>query len=219
MILFALFLTSSPVVAQEELTRDIYSEYADSVVSIREVGEGEILATGFVYDSNYIVTSDHVVRMAEHMEIRDNESDVWREVSVVGRAPESDLAVLRAESLPAGAERLEVSSSIPERGQVVGVIGNPLGMGETTVVGRITEINRSLTTREGVELQNMIQISGSIAPGNSGGPVLTPEGEVVGVISARSLGNEIGYAIPSTTVEKVVPRLIAENQTTMQRIQ
>ena len=208
----------SPVVAQQQQA-ETYSEYTDSVVSVKVSGEsGNSIGTGFVYGSRYVVTNNHVVELEnssrpDRVQVRFEEDGEWRDAGIAVRSPETDLAVLRIDEVPEGIDGLNLSVSEPYLGQQVGVIGNSYGMGDSIVTGQVTDLEYSTTTRQGVTLEDAIQVSAAIESGYSGGPVLTVEGEVLGVIGARKLESKTGLAIPASKLREVVSELVEANQT------
>lgn len=193
-----------------------FDEYTDSLVSVKETGEGLMKGSGFVYSSDgYIVTNNHVASensSAVELEVRFNQTGEWRPVSVIGRDPETDLAVLKADNLPIDVGGLQISDSSLEIGQEVVILGNSPATKETIISGEVVEVDEDVTVDSKVELENLVVISASVSPGNSGSPVLISGGDVVGVLSARDLEEEVGFAIPGPTLRDVIPRLI-QNQT------
>ena len=203
--------------AEKEMFHDVFDRYEESLVSVKVVDEGTAANSGFVYSQDgYIVTSNHVVvsdiGAEQEIEVRFNQSTEWEEAEIVGRDDETDLAVLKVDGLPEGIDSLNVSDQAPKEGEIVGILGNPLGFEGVLSTGQVIGLNESVTTKDGVELDNAIAISVSVAPGNSGGPVLTPEGEVVGVVSARAIEADIGFAVPASAVNRIVPEIINQDQ-------
>lgn len=189
-----------------------HNEYEDSLVTVKETDEDSMKGSGFVYSPDgYIITNNHIVvenGTAQDLEVRFNASDEWTEVKTIGRDPETDLAVLKANELPVGIESLQISNSALREGQEVSILGNPLGVEGVLINGEIVDTSETVTTKEGVTLNNSVVINAAIKPGNSGGPVLNSEGEVAGVMSARNEDAGVGFAIPASTVRNTVPQLI-----------
>lgn len=202
---------------------DFESLYDDAITSVVTIqvrsesdgeGEGEGgLGSGFVYDDEgRIVTNQHVVADAERVEVQFDRGQ-WRTAEVVGTDAYSDLAVLDVDDVPDYAEPLSVESGQPETGQRVAALGSPLGLQGTITDGIISGTNRSLPAgQQGgpqFTIPNTVQTTAAINPGNSGGPLVDCAGDVVGVNTAGARGGEnIGFAVPSTRVERVVPELI-----------
>jgi S1-C subfamily serine protease len=169
--------------------------------------------SGFVYDTaGHIVTNYHVVADAEAVSVALAGGGVYT-ATVVGTDPSSDLAVLtiEAEDLPApvplaASDRLRV-------GQFVVAIGNPFGLDRTLTVGVISALSRVIQSPDSRFIGQAIQTDAAINPGNSGGPLLDLEGRLIGVnaqiVSPSQASAGIGFAVPSNTVRRVVPELIA----------
>ncbi|MFY9299583.1 MAG: trypsin-like peptidase domain-containing protein [Candidatus Nitrosotenuis sp.] len=174
------------------------------------------LGSGFVYDKGgRIITNNHVVEDAKDITVTFVDGNTYS-VNVIGTDKFNDIAVLQItddfsdESLVP--LRLGDSSTL-EVGQQVVAIGNPYGLSDTMTTGIISQKGRLLPSQDsGFSISNVIQTDAAINPGNSGGPLLDMNGDVIGINTAiQSMTGEfsgIGFAIPSNTVEKVVPELI-----------
>ncbi|AQL41500.1 serine protease [Halorientalis sp. IM1011] len=200
---------------------DVYRETIDSVVLIRvyansrgRVGEG----SGFVYgDGRYIVTNEHVVTDTQGAvlepgtvfdDIRVQFTDgQWRTAEVVGTDAYSDLAVLDVPDVPDSATPLSLIGGEIAIGQPVIAIGNPLGYTGSMTTGAVSGVDRSLPARNNFRIPDAIQTDAPVNPGNSGGPLVTLDGEVAGVINSGG-GDNIGFAISAALMERVVPSLI-----------
>jgi len=193
---------------------NLYNEVIDSVVSIRVTGSSGQPAqgSGFVYDFNgHIITNQHVVTDAEEVEVRFSNGD-WRRAEVIGTDVYTDLAVVEVENAPEYAEPLPVAERHPSQGTRVAALGNPFGLEGTITQGIVSGVNRSTRTEGSFSIPDTIQTDAGIDSGNSGGPLVTLDGEVVGVNRARQ-GNSIGFAVSSALVERVVPDLIHTGST------
>ncbi|WP_309492435.1 S1C family serine protease [Candidatus Hecatella orcuttiae] len=178
-----------------------------------EVSEG----SGFVYDSQgHLVTNNHVVEGADELEVVFPDGTVV-EARLVGADPYSDLAVLKVD-LPA--EKLKPlplgNSSELSVGDPIVAIGNPFGLSNTMTAGIVSQVGRELRAPRGYIIIDVIQVDAAINPGNSGGPLMNMKGEVVGVntaiISGSGTSAGVGFAIPSDTVKREVPVLIATGE-------
>jgi S1-C subfamily serine protease len=178
------------------------------------------LGSGFVYDNKgHIVTNNHVVDGAQTVDVTFVDGNTYS-AKVIGKDAFSDLAVLKITDnatdeqlspLPIG------NSTGLEVGEQVIAIGNPFGLSNTMTSGIVSQVGRLLPNDEaGFSIPNVIQTDAAINPGNSGGPLLNVKGEVVGVNSAikSSTGDfaGVGFAIPSSTVQKIVPVLIEKGE-------
>lgn len=192
---------------------ELYNQTIESVVSVQQArGQG----SGFVYNTSqngsasYVVTNAHVVGNASNVTVQFSRGESVTG-TVVGTDVYSDLAVVRVDETPGYVEVLPVSTDQPEHGKAVAALGSPFGLEETITHGIVSGLNRSMPTQLGFQIPNVVQTDAPISPGNSGGPLVSCDGEVVGVntagIAARGAEN-IGFAISSSTVERVVPSLI-----------
>jgi S1-C subfamily serine protease len=193
----------------------VYNETIESVVTIQVVTEqGQGLGSGFVYDEGYVVTNQHVVANADQVEVQFNRGE-WRTVEVVGTDAYSDLAVLRVNDTPDYATPLDLRPREPDPGQPVAALGSPLGLEATITNGIVSGTNRSLPAGgQGgplFSIPNTVQTTAAINPGNSGGPLVDCRGRVLGVNTATAAGGEnVGFAVPASQVERVAPALIAD---------
>ncbi|GAA0666530.1 S1C family serine protease [Natronoarchaeum mannanilyticum] len=194
----------------------LYDRTIDSVVAI-QTGTG--IGSGFVYrvaddGTGYVVTNAHVVGDSEEVvvQLADGES---RTGEVVGRDVLSDLAVIEIPETPDDAEALPVADGTADPGNAVAALGNPFGLDETITHGIVSGVNRSMPTTRGYSVPNVVQTDAPISPGNSGGPLVTCDGTVVGVntagIAARGAEN-IGFAVSATLIDRVVPALIEDGE-------
>jgi S1-C subfamily serine protease len=162
------------------------------------------LGTGVVIiDNGTILTNLHVVSGAKKIRVRfanGHESDAM----LVGAQPENDLAVLKAMSLPDDLEAATMRSTADLRpGDHVIAVGHPFGIGPSVSYGVVSGLKREFRSPEGEKtLTNLIQFDAAANPGNSGGPLVTMDGQVVGVVTAILNPSEqrtfigIGFAVP-----------------------
>ncbi len=218
-------------VAQPQLISDedavltaLYKRVNPSVVSIVVYTEenGMIFASGqgsgFVFDADgHIVTNSHVVHGASQVEVVFVDGTTKAAV-VRGQDLHSDLAVVKVESMPSGVQPLPLAdfNSIAV-GQTVVAIGNPFGLGGTLTRGIVSALGRNIPALTSFSIPQAIQTDAPINPGNSGGPLLNLSGEVIGVNAqietdgSSSTNSGVGFAIPVSIVQRVVPELI-QNQ-------
>ena len=162
------------------------------------------LGTGVVIVNNgTILTNLHVVAGSKRVKVRfwnGHESDA----TIVGTQPENDLAVLKASSLPDDLEAATMRSTADLRpGDEVIAVGNPFGIGPSVSAGVVSGLKREFRSPEGeTRLTNLIQFDAAANPGNSGGPLVTMDGHVVGIVTAILNPGEqrtfigIGFAVP-----------------------
>lgn len=210
--------------AQETVVSYIYQNAGPSVVHItsrtqvwdfwRGVVPQEGTGSGFLYDAQgHIVTNNHVIEDAQEIEVVLADGTVLP-AEVVGTDAYYDLAVLRVDPTQVRAAPLPLGNADSLRvGQLVLAIGNPFGLDRTLTTGVISALDRTIESESGSLIGNVIQTDAAINPGNSGGPLLNSRGEVIGVntaIQSPSGGSVgIGFAVPISAVQRVVPDLIA----------
>ncbi|MEW6367022.1 MAG: trypsin-like peptidase domain-containing protein [Acidobacteriota bacterium] len=216
--------------SDEKSTIELFHEASPSVVFITtltqrlsfwtrnvvEIPQGT--GSGFFWDDDgHIVTNFHVVQGATAAEVTLASSHESYPASLVGVAPEYDLAVLRVrvprdktKSLPVG------TSADLQVGQKVFAIGNPFGLDQTLTTGIVSALGRTIESATGRPIEDVIQTDAAINPGNSGGPLLDSAGRLIGVNTAiyspSGASAGIGFAVPVDTVNRVVPQLIAHGR-------
>jgi serine protease DegQ len=192
---------------------DIVQEVQPSVVAVlTERGQG----SGVVWSSDgVVVTNHHVIAGAER--IRVAFADGRRSPARVQASdPATDLAVLRSErtGLPAAS----FASRLPAPGELAIAIGNPLGFANSVTVGVVSGLHRGIPGSAGrtLALVDLIQTDAAISPGNSGGALVGPDGELIGVneayIPPAAGAVSLGFAIPAPTVVDVVEQLLADGE-------
>jgi S1-C subfamily serine protease len=217
---------TSPQQIQSLPIFDIFNKVENSVVQIttsvppitapnpdREQENQTALGSGFVYDENgHIVTNNHVVANARIVDITFIDGNRYT-ANVTGRDVYSDLAVLKiVENFTQGelAPPLTLGNSSELKvGDQVVAIGNPFGLEGSITTGIVSQTGRLLPLEEtGFSVPDAIQTDALINPGNSGGPLLNMKAEVIGVNTAGIFPGNIGFAVPSNAVQRIVPVLI-----------
>ncbi len=208
----ALFEQASPSVVYISTRQRVVNPWTRNVFSVPK-GTG----SGFVWDDlGHVVTNNHVIEGASEAIVRLNDGRSYRAV-LVGASPSHDLAVLRINVPFDRPPPVPIGTSADLRvGQKVFAIGNPFGLDYTLTGGLISALNRSLSEKEGVTIEHLIQTDAAINPGNSGGPLLDSAGRLIGIntmiYSPSGAYAGIGFAVPVDTVNRVVPELIAKGR-------
>jgi 2-alkenal reductase len=221
--------TPRPIEARGDLSPlerssiQVFEAVAPSVLQVvaRQGGaqspSGTQTGTGFVWDAaGNVVTNNHVIQNAAEVVIRLSSGQVMP-ATIIGRAPNYDLAVLRIdtrEPLPAA---IPLGSAADLKvGQIAYAIGNPFGLDQSLTMGIISALKRRLPTSGGREISDVIQTDAAVNPGNSGGPLLDSAGRLIGVntaiFSPSGANAGIGFAIPVDVANRIVPALISSGR-------
>ena len=170
--------------------------------------------SGFVYDSNgRIITNQHVVEGATSISVRFWNGTTYK-AELVGSDPSTDLAVVKVDAPASVLTPLTLADSNDVAvGDNVVAIGSPFGLENTVTSGIVSALHRQMTSPNNFSIDDSIQTDAAINHGNSGGPLLNAEAQVIGVnaqIESDSGGNDgVGFAIPSNTVKSIVSELIS----------
>lgn len=171
---------------------------------LRPAGSG----SGFIFSSDGLLfTNHHVVDGAEKIMVSLlNENEI--EATLVGKDPDTDLAILKIYSDGYSVSKLGDAESL-QIGQLVIAIGNPLGYQHTVTTGVVSALGRTLRSQNGMLVDNVIQSDAALNPGNSGGPMITTEGDVVGVNTAIIQGAQgLSFSVGINTAKEIASQLI-----------
>ena len=218
--------SSEPAAATSALSvNDIYRRAYRGVVEITVTsnagpapfgrgGRQQAEGSGFVYDSDGdIVTNQHVVDGAQSISVRFWNGATYS-AKLVGSDASTDLAVIRVNAPSSVLSPLHLGdSSKLAVGDGVVAIGSPFGLENSVTSGIVSALHRQMTSPNGFTIDDSIQTDAAINHGNSGGPLLDGQAQVVGVtsqIESDSGGSDgVGFAIPSDTVKSIVSQLIS----------
>ena len=175
-------------------------------------GDGGGTGSGFIISSDgYVITNNHVVANATKIEV--NLPD-GREVeaTLIGRDPATDIAVLKIDADGLKAIRFADSKQV-QVGQIAIAIGNPYGFQYSLTAGVVSALGRTLRSESGRLIDDVIQTDASLNPGNSGGPLVNSNGDVIGVNTAVILPAQgICFAVSSNLTAFVAGKLILEGR-------
>jgi S1-C subfamily serine protease len=176
-------------------------------------GSGTILSP-----DGLVLTNNHVVEGATAIELA--LGDARRlPARVLGRDPDTDIAVIRAETtdrLPAA--RLGNSKRV-KSGQIAIAIGNPLGFESTVTAGIVSAVGRSLRSQNGRLISDVIQTDAALNPGNSGGPLVNTRSEVIGVNTAVIMGAQgICFSVAANTAQHVLTQILQHGRVRRARL-
>jgi S1-C subfamily serine protease len=182
----------------------------DGSASDVPVGSG----SGFLWDdAGHVVTNYHVVHGAQSLKVTLRDQKVF-DAKIVGAEPRKDIAVLKIEAPKTSLVPIKLANPKDplDVGQKTIAIGNPFGLDHTLTTGVISALGRQVQGAGGVTIKDMIQTDAAINPGNSGGPLLDSAGHLIGmntmIFSKSGASAGIGFAVPVTTIARVVPQLI-----------
>ena len=199
------------VITTEQVVYSQWSWYGQNQVE-SGAGSGVIISS-----DGYILTCAHVVDGASNITVTIGDKDYT--ATLVGEDTTSDIAVIKIDANGLTPATVGDSDSL-KVGQNVMAVGNPLGeLGGTVTGGMISALNRSVTIQgsSSVNTMSLIQMDASVSPGNSGGGLFNMNGELVGIVNAKSSSSDaegLGFAIPINDAIKVAQELLENGYVT-----
>ncbi len=175
---------------------------------LRPAGSG----SGFIFSSDGLIfTNSHVVHGAEKIMVSLlNENEI--EGVLIGEDPDTDLAILKIYTSGYSVAKLGDASDL-QIGQFVIAIGNPYGYQHTVTAGVVSALGRTLRTQSGRLVDNVIQSDAALNPGNSGGPMINTDAEVVGVNTAMISGAQgLSFSVAINTAKEIASQLIKDGK-------
>jgi S1-C subfamily serine protease len=205
LLLVAVGLLASKQVFPQQSLPELVRRVKPSVVAIAtydDQGEALMTGSGFFLRPGQVVTNLHVIRGAQRTEIKtlDGKGRVFPVKGVLAVDEEGDLALLSVDLPPDRARSSELARVLPDEGEQIVVIGNPLKLEGSVTDGIVSAV------REVPNVGKIIQITAPISHGNSGSPVFNMNGQVVGVVTVKvTNGQNINLAIAAARVEQLRP--------------
>ncbi|MDH4092744.1 MAG: trypsin-like peptidase domain-containing protein [Cyclobacteriaceae bacterium] len=168
--------------------------------------------SGFIFSSDGLIfTNCHVVAGAEKIMVGMlNENEI--EATLIGKDPDSDIAILKIFAEGHSVAKLGDTDQL-QIGQFVIAIGNPYGYQHSVTTGVVSALGRTLQTQSGRLVDNVIQSDAALNPGNSGGPLITTDGEVIGVNTAMLQGAQgLSFSVDINTAKEIARQLIKDGK-------
>ncbi|QUC63889.1 trypsin-like peptidase domain-containing protein [Nitrosopumilus sp. K4] len=200
---------------------EIFEKSEPGVVRVNvQRGESESsngVGSGFVFDKKgHIITNAHVINDATKVIVTFLDGRSYN-ADIIGYDEFTDIGVIKVNADLKLLHPLTLGdSSNLKVGEQIAAIGNPFGLSGSMTAGIVSQLGRLLPSGSGFSIPDVIQTDAAINPGNSGGPLLNMRGEIIGINTAiQSTTGEftgVGFAVPSQTIAKIVPNLIAKGE-------
>lgn len=215
--------------------RDILDSYSEAVIGAVEAVSPAVVHVGIkgerggrpaqglgsgviVSPDGIILTNNHVVDGAREVRVSlaDGRSFAAR---ILGRDADTDIAVLRGETMDHLPTAMLADSKRVKPGQIAVAIGNPLGFQSSVSAGIVSAVGRSLRAQNGSLISDIIQTDAALNPGNSGGALVSSQAEVIGINTAMIMGAQgIAFAVASSTAQNVLMQVLAHGRVRRARL-
>ncbi|RFB80055.1 S1C family serine protease [Methylovirgula sp. 4M-Z18] len=213
--------STQPAAPSDEALLDAYSQTVTSVVDrvgpavvrldIKRPGTGQRAGSGsgvIISPDGFVLTNNHVIQAGRQADVTTLDGRVLS-ARVLGDDPDTDLALLRIDENTSLDYAALGDSHKLRRGQIAIAIGNPLGFDATVTTGVVSALGRSLRSQNGRLIDDVIQTDAALNPGNSGGPLVSARGEVIGINTAIIQGAQgICFAVASNTANFVMGEIV-----------
>jgi S1-C subfamily serine protease len=217
--------SSAPEAAGTRRDAELLDAYSQAVIGVvGRVGPAVISVTGHPADdergqgSGFLITPDgfaltnsHVAHGRQRLRAITEDGDAL-DARLIGDDPSTDLALLRLAARELPHSQLGDSTAL-QVGQLVIALGNPFGFRSTVSTGVVSAVGRAMRSQQGRLIENIVQHTAPLNPGNSGGPLVDSHGRVVGINTAIiAFAQGLGFAVPATTAQWVVGELLAHGR-------
>ncbi|HBE71439.1 MAG TPA: serine protease [Planctomycetaceae bacterium] len=173
-------------------------------------GSGSIIDT-----SGIVLTNHHVIDGAREITVNLHDGRSLP-AKIIGQDPPTDIALLKIEPGETPLQTIAISDAPIIEGQRIYAIGNPFGLERTMGRGMISSLNRAVASSENRTMRSLIQLDADLNQGNSGGPLLNTRGDLIGmntaIMTADGDSSGVGFAIPVSTIQRIVPQLLRHGQ-------
>jgi S1-C subfamily serine protease len=214
-----------PAGAADDHDLELLDAYSRAVIGVVEIIAPAVIGVGptagerrggsgsgfLITPDGYALTNSHVIHGRERITATTHDGDRL-DAELIGDDPATDLALVRLAARDLPATQLGDSDAL-RVGQLVIAIGDPLGLQATVSTGIVSALGRSMRGREGRLIENIVQHSAPLNPGNSGGPLVDSHGRVIGINTAIiTAAQGLGFAVPAGTAKWVVGELMAHGR-------
>ena len=202
-LLTILFLNWCTVGFCQQPLNELINKIKPSVCTILH---DDVTGSGFVVSDDVVVTNYHVIEGADAVEVKFHDGTKLPSQGTLYLDAKRDIAVLKVKNIPAGILPIELQDESPDQGETVIAIGHPLGANYTVTRGIVSAIRTAAELEEQFEIEDAfdgtwVQTDAAVSPGNSGGPLVGMEGQVVGMCTmVHTVAQNLNYAISASDI-------------------